>query len=176
MYKRILVPLDGSDLAEAVLYFASILASHNDAEIVLLRVAEYPSEMYSLCYEYPLIDPEMAAELEKKKRALCLEAKHYLEELSARLEVSGQTVLVKVCDGPVVNAILDTAEEMHVDLIVMSTHGHSGYEHRMIGTTSDRVLYEANMPVLLVRAIPNLSVPNRLLQWHVFPQQVTPIK
>ena len=176
MYKRILVPLDGSELAEAVLSFAGILASQNDAEIVLLRVAEYPSNMYSLCYEYPPIDPEVAAKLEEKKRAFCLEAKHYLEELAARLEVSGYTVLVKVSEGPVVNTILDAADNMHVDLIVMSTHGHSGCEHRMIGTTSDRVLHEANVPVLLVRAMPNISVPNRLFQWQVLPQQATPVR
>jgi nucleotide-binding universal stress UspA family protein len=176
MHKRILVPLDGSEFAEAALSFAGMLANHNDAEIVLLRVAEYPSEMYSVCYEYPPIDPEVAAKLEEKKRALCLEVERYLDEIAARLEMSGYTVLVKVCDGPVVNSILDATKNLHADLIVMSTHGHSGYEHRMIGATSDRVLYEANVPVLLVRAIPNISVRNDFLQWQVIPQQATPIR
>lgn len=57
MYQRILVPLDGSEQAESALPLACTLASINDAEINLMRVVEYPYEMYSRCDSYTLADP-----------------------------------------------------------------------------------------------------------------------
>lgn len=61
MYKRILVPLDGSELAEAVLSYAGILSQHNHAGIVLLQAVEYPADIYANCYKCPPTDPILAS-------------------------------------------------------------------------------------------------------------------
>jgi nucleotide-binding universal stress UspA family protein len=160
MFKRILVPLDGSSLAEAVLSYATILAEHNDAEIVLLHVAEYSSDLYAACYEYPPADPELAARLDEKKKAICLKAMPCLEQLAERLKASGHIVLAKIHQGSVVDAILDCVEDPHTDLIVMSTHARSGYAHQVIGVIADRVMYEPRVKALLVRVNPGVWATN----------------
>jgi nucleotide-binding universal stress UspA family protein len=151
MYRRIVVPLDGSELAETALPCVRLLAQHSGAEIVLLRVAEYPSELYSTCHEYPPLDPLRAAQLDERKKAIRREAQRYLQRIAAGLEKAGIKVVVRALDGPVVEAILDCTEHLGADVIVMSTHAQSGFSHWIIGAVADRVLHEAKVPVLLMR-------------------------
>ena len=151
MYKRILAPLDGSELAETILSWVRLLAQHSDAEIMLLRVAEYPSELYSACDQYPPADPAIAGQLEEAKKAIRQAAENYLKCIAARPELAGLKVVVTSCDGPVVEAILDSAEHFRADLIMMSTHAGSGFSHWLIGAVADRVLHEAHALVLLIR-------------------------
>jgi nucleotide-binding universal stress UspA family protein len=151
MYKRIVVPLDGSELAETALPCVRLLAQYSGAEIVLLRVVEYPSELYAMCHEYPPIDPLRAARLDERKKAIRQETQRYLERVAADLEKAGIKVVVRALDGPVVEGILDCTEHLGADVIVMSTHARSGFSHWIIGAVADRVLHEAKVPVLLMR-------------------------
>jgi nucleotide-binding universal stress UspA family protein len=151
MYKRIVVPLDGSELAETALPCVRALAQHNRAEIVLMQVVEYPAELFASCYEYPPLDPRRAAQLDEKKQIIRQKAQHYLERLATGLEQAGLQVLVRTCDGPVVEGILNCAKQTGADAIVLSTHAQSGFSHRAIGAVADRVLCEAKVPVLLMR-------------------------
>jgi nucleotide-binding universal stress UspA family protein len=163
MYKRIVVPLDGSELAETILPCVRVLAQHNGAEIVLMQVVEYPPELYPTCYEYPPIDPRRVAQLDEKKQAMRQKAQHYLERLATGLEQAGLQVLVRTCDGPVVEGILNCAAQLEADAIVLSTHAQSGFSHRAIGAVADRVLCEAQVPVLLMRPA-SATVGLRVLQ------------
>jgi nucleotide-binding universal stress UspA family protein len=151
MYKRIVVPLDGSELAETALPCVRALAQHSGAEIVLVHVVEYPSELYPACYEYPPIDPGRVAQLDEKKHAIRQKAQRYLEGIAAGLEKTGLQVMVRTLDSPVVEGILDCATHVGADTIVLSTHAQSGFSHQGIGAVADRVLCEAQVPVLLMR-------------------------
>ncbi len=86
MYKRILVPLDGSEHAEAVLPFVCMLARVSGAEIILLRVSEYPLEIYTTSCYYSPADPRLAEAIEFKKMPVRNEVKRYLKHIALNLE------------------------------------------------------------------------------------------
>ena len=151
MYERILVPLDGSGQSEEVLPFIRTLAEVSKAEIVLLRVAEYPYTLYSMCYEYPPSDPGLSKTIQDKKKVIYHEVKDYLEQIASNLAVAGVKVTVEVGEGPVVEAILAYTERLHIDLIALSTCGQGRGSQWMIGAVADRVLHEAQVPVILIR-------------------------
>lgn len=148
MFKRILVPLDGSKFAEAALPQAQMLAecSGSDGSIELLRVAVHPSS-----YVY-VADPTALANLYDSDLAHCQD---YLKQVASRLTETALTpVSTAVLEGPVADAVLDYAETSGADLIVMSTHGRSGMERWLLGSVAEKVVRGAKMPVLLVRPPP----------------------
>ncbi|MFN2165877.1 MAG: universal stress protein [Anaerolineae bacterium] len=143
MYKRILVPLDGSALAEAALPHAATLASRFDAEVILLRVVVSP---------YAIVAPDLVlAGYDPDLQALTNEATQYLGRKSQGLAEQGIRLKEVLCEGPVAEAILDHAVSLDVDLIVMSTHGRGGVLRWVYGSVADRVLQGATCPVLLIR-------------------------
>lgn len=151
MYHTILVPLDGSDLAEHVLPHVCALAASSGASIVLLRVPAEP------IYDYLPPDPQLASEL---RRDVETGAQVYLDEVAARLAELGLSVTTKVAGGgPIHEAILDVAREHGVDLIAMSTHGRSGIARMVIGSVADQVVRHSPMPVLLIRPDPPRVAP-----------------
>ena len=144
MYKRILVPLDGSPLAEAALGHARQLAQCDDSEIVLLRVVISP---------YTIVAPDMmlAGQI-MDQEPLQQQAEQYLQAQAGKLAAQGIAVHMVACQGPVAEAILDHARSLAVDVIVMSTHGRGGVSRWVYGSVADRVLQAAPCPVLLIRA------------------------
>jgi nucleotide-binding universal stress UspA family protein len=158
MYKKILVPLDGSEQSEEVLPLVCKFADVSKAEIVLLRVAEYPYALYSMCYEYPPSDPALAKTIQNKKKIIYLEVIDYMEQVASTLAIAGVKVTVEVCEGPVVEAILASIDRLHIDLIVLSTCGKSGGTQWMIGAVADRVLRDAKVPVVLIRPTSRSSI------------------
>lgn len=146
MLKRILVPLDGSSLAEATLPQVKELAALHHAEVVLLRVA--------LAHTLPGVDA-----VDAQVRAVD-EAQTYLAALETDLAAQGVTVKSVVRYGRAAEEILDQARAGHVDLIAMSTHGRSGIRRWVVGSVAETVLRHAPVPVLLVRvAGPLLTHP-----------------
>jgi len=173
MYKRILVPLDGSKLSEGVLPLVRTLAEVSKAEVIVLRVAEYPYSLYSSSYEYPPSDPDLAKTILEKKREIFQRATSYLERIVSTLKKSGIKATAETCDGPVVESILAATDRLHIDLVMLSPYGQSGYGHWTIGAIADRVLHEARVPVILIRLpshsligdlahVPHSDVSNRL--------------
>jgi nucleotide-binding universal stress UspA family protein len=146
MYAKIIVPLDGSSLAEGVLDHVKALAACMSSEVVLLTVLGYPH------YDYLITDPEMAASLRDSLQA---DGCAYLERIAADLRAGGLKVSLEVVSpaGPVADAIIDFAKEKHADLIAMSTHGRTGPARWFLGSVADRVVRGAGMPVLMVRPI-----------------------
>ena len=150
MYHKILVPLDGSKQAESALHLASQLARISNAEITLLRVVEYPYEMYSTCDPSAFVNPNQPDEkLLAEKIAFCREAEEYLKRLASMMEMTVSQVSIEVQECPVVDAILSSTEKLEIDLIVMSTVGQ-GHNPWMIGAVANRILREAPVPTILI--------------------------
>ena len=141
MYKKILVPLDGSELAKKALDHAEGLAKTFDAEIILFQVVPLiPIYGYSDRVEPPIID-------EKTKQTV----ERYLTSLAEELKKRGLKVTAKVKTGLQVAAeIIDFAKGSGVDLIVMCTHGHSGITLWVLGSVARKVLTRAETPILLI--------------------------
>lgn len=137
--ESILVPLDGSPLAEAALPKAvALLEGNPGATLVLLRAAEAPS--------LPGADPTNA------QITAVDEAAKYVEKLAADLRERGVNVKTSVWYGPPAPAIVEAAEVGRVDLIVMSTHGRSGLGRLILGSVAESVLRGTRTPILLLRA------------------------
>jgi nucleotide-binding universal stress UspA family protein len=141
MYKKILVPLDGSELAKKALDHAEKLAKTFDAEILLFEVVSF-MPIYG--------SPELVAPLivdEKQKEV----AERYLANLAEELKGRGHKVTTMVKTGQQVAVeIIDFAKESGVDLIVMCTHGRSGITRWVLGSVAHKVLTRAETPILLI--------------------------
>ena len=151
MYKKILVPLDGSEHAEKVLPLVCTVAESNKAQIVLLRIVEYPYDLYAGCDEYSLFDPEFVKKTNDRKKAICDDLTGYLEQIASSLQQDGFRVIAEVREGPVVDVILGSIERLRIDLIAMSTLGDGGGNPWMMGSVADRVLRESTVQVFLFR-------------------------
>lgn len=151
MYRRILIPLDGSKQAESALHLASQLAGISNAEITLLRVVEYPYAMYSTCDSSNFMNPNQPDEkLLAEKVTFCQEAEDYLKGLASIVELTVPKVSIEVQECPVVHSILSTVEKAKIDLIVMSTVGQDRNPW-LTGSVTNRILREAPVPVILIR-------------------------
>lgn len=136
-YKKILVPLDGSEVSEAILPEIEKLATAFEATISLLRVA----------YVHPVVyqDP---TELQV---AATRHAEEYLRGIEEQLKAKGFEVESHVRYGNDAEEILDHCSENGVDLIAMCTHGRSGVKRWLLGSVAEKVLRHGIKPVLLVR-------------------------
>jgi nucleotide-binding universal stress UspA family protein len=146
MYRRILVPLDGSDTAERGLQEALGLAKAFDASLVLLSVIEY----------YPvMVEMASATTWEQISTDLRSHSQRVLErahDAARAAGVASEAHLEDAAAARVCDVIVDQAREHKCDLIVMGTHGRRGVEHALVGSDAERVLRQAPCPLLLVRA------------------------
>lgn len=149
LLRRIVIPLDGSELAEAVLDRAVPLAAPGETELALLRIVvplvavPRPDVMDGL--------PFAQVDLVRRQR----EAEAYMERVSGELRASGFATTTKVsANGHIARAILDYAEEIDADLIALSTHGHGAAARFLLGSVADKILRAASMPVLMFRPSP----------------------
>jgi nucleotide-binding universal stress UspA family protein len=136
MINTILVPLDGSQLAEQGLVAACRLARRSDATLVLVRAVAF----------YAIDHQEESAELQAMA-----EAERYLEDTRRRLSEQGFTVRAELLPCDPVRAILFAARARHADIISMSTHGEHGLRHMLLGSVAEAVLRRLALPVLLTR-------------------------
>lgn len=144
-YQRLLVPLDGSEVAELALPFAEAWARTFDAELILLRVPTLPP--------YVSLGPEASMMVPSLLSDAYSEADAYLANVVRRIRAQGLTVhKAAVEPGGVAETIIDYANDSDIDCIVMSTHGRSGLQRWVYGSVADRVLRGASAPILLVRA------------------------
>jgi nucleotide-binding universal stress UspA family protein len=143
MYKKILVPLDGSKVAEGVLPHAKSLAYSEGAELILLTVAANPA------MDFVFSDPGLAqsAVQEQEDRS-----KQYITEIENDLKAAGFKTSTLLRIGSVAEVILGVADEMQVDVIAMSTHGRTGPARWLLGSIAERVVHSSKVPVLLIRA------------------------
>jgi nucleotide-binding universal stress UspA family protein len=144
MYQRILVPLDGSTMSEAVLPYAEKLARALNVEIVLLHVNVIPAPTFET-YSSPLTpQPE-------EIKVMLADEKNYLKAMCAKLEREGLRVTYLLCDGAVAETILEAAEIEQADFIAMSTHGRTGMLRLLLGSVAEQVVHRSKIPVMLIR-------------------------
>jgi nucleotide-binding universal stress UspA family protein len=143
MYQKILVPLDGSILAEQALPQAVALATAFAGEIHLVQVVtNYMSPPYGVEYTSGETFRDVALR----------EAHEYLKHIQHRLEaLYAGPIHMKVIEGQVAENVIDYADFQACDLIVMATHGRSGVGRWVFGSVAERVLRASHCPILLVR-------------------------
>jgi len=143
LYRKILVPLDGSPLAEAILDHVEAVAAPLGAEVILLQVLPGTGVL-----------PDQAQREEESARS-------YLGRKVEQLRAKGINARFAVRHGDPAPEILDYAEDNKVDAIAMSTHGRSGIGRWVFGSIAEKVLRGTNIPILLVRApgVPGTGLP-----------------
>ncbi len=139
MFKRILIPLDGSNLAEMVLPGALYLAERLQATLILFHVVEKaaPNEVHG---QHHLQD--------------VAEAKAYLDQVAARFSSSGVSIqqdVHEVQEAGVAQTIRDHSEELQTDLIVLCAHGNGGLRDMFFGSIAQQVIRQGTVPVLFIR-------------------------
>lgn len=137
MFKKILVPLDGSKLAEKILPRVEKMVRFCQADVYLLRVV--------VSYK---IDPK---EEREERDQLIQESKKYLEKVVARLRKRGVKARAAMAYGKDAVQICDFARKNKFDLIAMATHGRSGITRWALGSVADKVLACSRVPVMLFR-------------------------
>jgi len=148
--KRILVPLDFSNLSKDALPYAVLLAGHYRAELALLHIVE----KFPIDY---LLGPELT---NQTSVPLMKQAEVELERMAGELsKLTGVKASAVVRDGKPFEEICHTAKTVGADLIVLTTHGNTGLKHVWLGSTAESVLRRAPGPVLVVREREHEVVP-----------------
>ena len=147
MYQRILVPLDGSPLAECVFsHLENLAAGYQVKEVVLTRVVEPFRQITSSEYVF---QPEDVARINEEAKAA---AQTYLREATTKIKLDGTAVKTELLTGNPPETLADYATRNKVDLLIIATHGRSGVSRWVWGSVADRILRSACVPVLMVRA------------------------
>ena len=145
MYQTILIPVDGSKRAEAILSHVENLGKINGSKAVFLKVEEDP-----IMLEHDqIIDIAKYHEVFNKQNEL---SRAYLDDLKTRFHEKNIHAVTRLAFGSVVKAILTTATETGADLIAMATHGLSGLARVSYGSVAAGVLQAADIPILLIRS------------------------
>jgi len=137
MFKKIMVPLDGSNLAEGILPRVEWLAKIHGAEVTLLRVA--------VAHTFPGMDPV------QHQVSVVREAEEYLAKVEENLKSVGVNARAVVRYGHDAQEIVEHARNRDFDLIAMSTHGRTGLTQFVLGSVASKVIHTATIPILLCR-------------------------
>lgn len=146
MYRRILVPLDGSSRSESILPYVEELALSFDSSVIFLEVLKPVS--------VPPLNPDPYV-------VETIEAREHEQELAATVYLNGRcgefrerhiAARTKLARGPIVAAIIEAAAYENADLIAMASHGRTGLDQVVQGSVANGVLHSADRPVLLIRA------------------------
>jgi len=140
--RTILVPIDFSSHADAVLEWAAHLAEEHGSKLVLLHAYHLPVDFQQL--EGAYLPPDFWAQVKADSSA-------NLERSAVTLRERGLTVETVVREGYPATAIEEEARARHADLVVIGTRGHSGLKHLLLGSVAERVVQKAPCPVLAVK-------------------------
>jgi nucleotide-binding universal stress UspA family protein len=148
MYQRIMVTVDGSQLARAAIDQAKALVAGTGTEVVVFEAVEpaaaVRSRLIGEAYEFTGGRAEAIDELAQSQHFVQRdEALREVEEAAAQLRAAGAEVTTEVTEGIPGNAILDAAERHGVDAIVMATRGHGGLGREVVGSVAEYVLRHA---------------------------------
>ncbi len=155
MYKKVLLTLDGSDLSAAAIPHAAQIAAGADAEVVLLRVID--SVGHIIAQTTPAgfegmggaVSAELAQEAVAGQRAA---AERDLTAVAQQLNTQGvKKVSIEVIEGMPGDAVVEAAERLACDLVIIATHGRSGFRRAVLGSVADHVVRHVHSAVLLVR-------------------------
>lgn len=141
--KKILVPVDFSDYSKHALRYAIEFAKQFDAELILISVIEpmiYPADFSMGQVAIPATDQNLSERVEEELKTL--------EEKEIAGHVKSKRIIKS---GKPFFEINETARDEDVDLIIIATHGHTGVEHLLFGSTAEKVVRKAPCPVLSLR-------------------------
>lgn len=143
MIKKILVPIDFSDYSKKALHYTVKFAKSFDAELFLVYVIEplvYPADLSM----GQMVIPQSEVNLSEK-------AKSELEELATNEIGDSLKYNILIKTGKPFMEVIETASEIDADLIIIATHGHTGVEHLLFGSTAEKIVRKAPCPVLTLR-------------------------
>ena len=145
MYQKILVPLDGSQLAECALPHVIGMSKDGAAgEVILLSVVNVYIPGHS---DFPT-----PININEIRDSLFMESKKYLDDVESRLAFEGIKVTKVLLEGSrPADIISDYAQKNGIDMIVIATHGYTGLKKLMLGSVALGILHESHIPVLLIR-------------------------
>ena len=148
MYKNIVAPLDGSELAECVLPHVATVARGctTPPKVTLIRVVE---PLHLLGGLESRISSEERRRIEDESTNV---ARDYLDQIVNQLKDKGITAQSEVLHGNAINTLVDYMNENETDLIVVASHGRSGISRWVWGSVTDKILRSSCVPVLMVRA------------------------
>jgi nucleotide-binding universal stress UspA family protein len=142
MYRKILVPLDGSSFAECSLAHVKEIAKGCQVPVVTLM------SIVDTFHNFPDV---ATGEIRRSEEEVSREqAQKYLETIASNLQKDGLNTEIAIDKGPAAEKILDYIEKNGVDLVILSTHGRSGVTRFLMGGTADRIIRHVKVPVLAV--------------------------
>jgi nucleotide-binding universal stress UspA family protein len=143
MFRKVLIPLDGSELAECALpYVKNMIREGSVGEVTLLRAFNVDIRMGTLAH----------IDINAIRENIFNESGEYLAEVKSRLASEGITVKTESLESSrPADVISDYAQKNGVDMIVIATHGYTGLKKLMLGSVALGVLHESRVPVLLIR-------------------------
>lgn len=142
MFRRILIPVDGSAASDAALSEALKLAREQGATLRLVYICE---PLQYILAEGPV---DLSAEVRRQGELVIAAA----ASMAGKAAVAAETALVETADRRVAEAIVEEAIRWGADLIAMGTHGRRGFEHLILGSVAEGVARRATVPVLLLRS------------------------
>ena len=160
MYQKIMVPMDGSQLAECVLpHVEAFIQGCQVHTVIFVRVIEPVSPRFlgastaTIKVDYEQVF-EYTERIEEERKSSAAE---YLQSVLGRLKRDGVKFQKEVLVGKVADCLVDFSEARDVDLILIATHGRSGVSRWVRGSVADRILRASRVPILMVRAPGTMS-------------------
>jgi len=149
MYKKVLVPLDGSPLAECTLsHVKNLFKDGSLGEVTILNVVKVDLPWATIKNAQSPQD----IDLDAIRKPLFIASRKYLADIESRLVSEGINVKTESLEGNrPADAITEYAQKRGIDMIIMGTHGHTGLKHLMLGSVAFGVLHQSHVPVLLIR-------------------------
>jgi nucleotide-binding universal stress UspA family protein len=149
MYKKIMVALDGSELAECALpHLETVLKGAESAEVIVVQAVEPIVIPHSL-EAAKITSLEQFTEFATHQKT---DAEKYLNGIVARLAKTGANIKAEIIYGKASEALIDYANKNDIDLVIIATHGRSGVSRWVWGSVADRLIRSIRAPVLVVRA------------------------
>jgi len=145
MYHTILLPLDGSKRAEAILPHIEELALRYKAKVIFIQVIE--STPLAMVADGGSMDAYQYALKEQEK-----EAEAYLSDLREVFRKKGINTRINICHGSVVAEIIKAAENENVDIVALASHGRTGLSRVFYGSVAAGILHRIDRPLLLIRS------------------------
>ncbi len=150
MYKKVLVPLDGSTLAECTLsHVKNLFKDGSVGEVTLLNVVKVDLPWAQMGSDDI---PSRGIDLEAIRRPLLDASRKYLADIESRLDAEGIKVKTESLEGNrPADTITEYAQKKGMDMIIIGTHGYTGLKKLMLGSVAFGVLHQSHIPVLLIR-------------------------
>lgn len=156
MFKRLLVPLDGSRFGSRAVRYAIEIAQHFGAEVILLHVIQSSIPISASTGIMPDIQSPTSTEIAARAafeagKQNAARAKQYLSRKVRAMKSQDIQASYQVVVGDPAQSIMEFTENAKIDLVVMTTHGRSGLRRAVMGSVADAVIRESGLPILVVR-------------------------